>query len=98
MWYYVDLKERIEGSNVNDMGGNSGWVNIDAVIDNLTNINGVPSYKYVDGKIVERTQVEIDGEIIAWTERLPSPDTRVADIDGSANGALVYGESIEEEF
>ena len=59
MWYYINDKNHVVGSNPNDMSNNSGWIENSKTIDNLTDENGIALYKFVDGEVVKRDQKEM---------------------------------------
>ncbi len=64
MYVSVDDAGRINGTNPNDMSGNTGWYSISNTIgDNITEEHGVPIYKYSNGKAVKRTKAEIAADI-----------------------------------
>lgn len=79
MWYYIDCENRVAGRNPNNMGGNTGWVEIEDPQEPMPEIdlcdgNGALLYKLVDGAITERTPEERAADIVAP----PVPQDEVA--------------------
>ena len=86
MWYYIDSKNCILGSNPNDMAGNTGWVELDCAITDLSNADGVPIYKVVDGKAVKRTSAEIAADTPAAPEPPLTMDEVLSVLEAALNG------------
>ena len=86
MWYYIDSKNSILGSNPNDMIGNTGWVKLGCVITDLANADGVPVYKAVDGKAVNRTNAEIKADTPVAPEPPVTMDEVLSVLEAALNG------------
>ena len=95
MWYYIDSKNCILGSNPNDMSKNSGWIENGKVIDSLTDENGIALYKLVGGEVVKREQEEMIVSDPVKTEPERSLEDRVAEIETLVKGTPTYGELLE---
>lgn len=74
-WVYTDDRGCIMGVNNNNMTGNTGWQQADAVAltvnDILTDDHGAALYKLEGGEAVERTQEEREAD---WPD---DPEDRV---------------------
>lgn len=96
MWYYINEKNHICGRNANDMSGNSGWIENSNVIVSLNDENGAPLYEFAEGKIIKRTQTEIESnspEQLTLTE--PTLEERIASVEAVVKGTPSYGELLE---
>ena len=87
MWYYVDSTFNIVGSNSNDMIGNTGWEKLNCEIIDLYNVNGVPLYKIIDGKLIKRGADEILSE--AGTEQKIELTASIEDRTSALESALL---------
>ena len=77
-WIYTDEQGRVLSHNLNDMSGNSGWVQVETDIpDPLANADGVPLYKIDGGAIVDRTGAEIAADTAEPDPQQPSLEERV---------------------
>ena len=65
MYVHVDERMRIDAYNgTENLSGNDGWVHVNQTIaDPITEEHGVPIYKVQNGRIVSRTQAEIEEDI-----------------------------------
>ena len=86
MWYYIDLKNCILGSNPNDMTGNTGWTELPCVITDFANADGVPVYKVVNGKSVNRTSAEIAADTPAAPEPPLTMEEVLSVLEAALNG------------
>lgn len=73
MYVYVDEAGRITAFNPHNMSGNTGWYAVQETIgEPITEVHGVPIYKYVNGHVVSRSQQEINADIPAPEPRIPT--------------------------
>lgn len=86
MWYCINDKNHVVGSNPNDMTGNTGWVKLDCAITDFANADGVPIYKVVDGKAVKRTSSEIQADTPAVPEPPLTMDEVLSVLEAALNG------------
>ena len=86
MWCYVDSKNCILGSNPNDMSGNTGWAELDSVIEDFANADGIPIYKVVEGKAVRRTNAEIQADTPDAPEPPLTMDEVLSVLEAALNG------------
>ena len=95
MWYYINDKNHVVGSNPNDMSNNSGWIENSKIVDNLTDENGIALYELNDGEITlrEKEEVSVVNPVEADSER--SLEDRVAEIETLVKGTPTYGELLE---
>lgn len=95
MWYCINEKNHVVGSNPNDMSGNSGWIENSKTIDNLTDENGIALYALNDGEIMLRAQEEMTAVDTAQVDSLPTLEERVAKVEAVIDGAPPLAEMIE---